>query len=250
MFINKIHLLSVLNMNCCKSVLLFLIFSRYKINCEIITQLIEDLTKQYTIAPNLYLCSCNKSGKFALERCNKIHYCFLESILFLRYFAKRLIPVKIIHPETEGFSYPTPPNRVFFIVNLHCPEAHYILQDASNAMLFTTPFKWIAYSNEALNGVDIADQYFGQLHVLADSDVTLAVLVGQSETYSIKKIYKICRNSSLIYEDFGEWDGKLFHENIFKENSYRRRKNLKKTILNTCIVITHNDSLNHLTDKR
>lgn len=57
--------------------------------------------------------------------------------------------------------------------------------------------------------------------------------------------------SELIFESFGSWEGKAGLNITEKEPiTAKRRKNLVGTTLNTCIVITNNDTFNHLTDKR
>lgn len=90
---------------------------------------------------------------------------------------------------------------------------------------------------------------FANLNVLIDSDVTVASY--QSENfYSIQKVYQNRNDLPILKEVVGFWklsDGFISTTTLISAN---RRKNLMGTTLNTSLVITHNDSLNHLLDKR
>lgn len=98
---------------------------------------------------------------------------------------------------------------------------------------------------------EVITEYFSNLDILVDSDVLFATQ-NKQESYILNKIYKMAeQSSSITIEDMGNWDTGL-GLTITEEETIvaRRRKNLMGTVLNTCIVITNNDSMRHLTDKR
>lgn len=62
-------------------------------------------------------------------------------------------------------------------------------------------------------------------------------------------MYKISKSTKLVYEPFGTWSENygLVDLRTSPINS-RRRKNLQGATIVSSLVITHNDSLNHLED--
>nr|CAH7747942.1 unnamed protein product [Callosobruchus chinensis] len=146
--------------------------------------------------------------------------------------------------STESLEYPEKANRHMFVMSLECENSGVALEDINEKKLFAFPLKWIFYKRAETN------TSFDKINVLLDSDVTLCTLQ-QNQTIFIEKIYKRHERCPIIVEDIGYWtpSGGLFENDIGK-NMIRRRSNLMGTTLNTCIVITNNDSLNHLTDKR
>lgn len=110
--------------------------------------------------------------------------------------------------------------------------------------MFASPYRWII-TNSPDDKEEIAKLFFN-INVFVDSEVIIA-----TKNYILTKIYKLNTESDLIFESFGSWTNTL-GLNITEKQliTARRRKNLLGTILNTCIVITNNDTFNHLTDKR
>lgn len=98
------------------------------------------------------------------------------------------------------------------------------------------------------NNFDV--DHFKTLNILIDSEVS--VIRQESKTSAfITKIYKRSPYSKLISEPFGIWTEESgFSEQMTDKITPNRRKNLQGTVLKSCIVITHNGSLKHLTDKR
>lgn len=128
---------------------------------------------------------------------------------------------------------------------LHLNAVLFIFQ-ANKNKLISAPYRWILINKKST----IPNELFDDLNILIDSDVTIASY--QSENYSsITKIYQRRRFLPVVTEDVGFW--KLNTGFISTATTLilaTRRKNLMGTTLNTSLVITHNDSLNHLLDKR
>ncbi|CAH1989642.1 unnamed protein product [Acanthoscelides obtectus] len=146
--------------------------------------------------------------------------------------------------STEPLEYPIPANRHVFVMSLECENFERALEIADSNMFFASPVKWIFYKH---NDTNVS---FDNLNILLDSDVTVCTLQ-KNQTISIEKIYKMHKRCSINVETIGYWtlSGGLVEYGIEK-NVLRRRGNLMGTTLDSCIVITNNDSLNHLTDKR
>lgn len=68
--------------------------------------------------------------------------------------------------------------------------------------------------------------------------------------FSIERVYKIHRHAPLTAERYGIWSNKTFNSLLNYPITSRRRQNLHKSVLRASMVITHNDSLNHLDDYR
>nr|XP_015835109.1 PREDICTED: glutamate receptor ionotropic, delta-2 isoform X2 [Tribolium castaneum] len=147
--------------------------------------------------------------------------------------------------------YPTPPAFLTYVLDAGCSNTKQLLLLASEQKQFATPFKWIVYYNNPVELSFFIDEYFTKTNILVDSDVTLATINPTSGTFDLNKIYKRKINGSIIIENIGIWGRGLgVTDTGYEKITYKRRRNLTKTVLKSCIVITNNDSLNHLTDKR
>lgn len=113
--------------------------------------------------------------------------------------------------------------------------------------MFTCRLKWIFLKNSNKGTVETI---FNNLDVMVDSDITLMTQNGNA-IVSIEKLYKVQNGEPIVLENIGYWTKKLgFVASGTSESLVRRRNDLLGIELSVCIVITHNDSLNHLTDKR
>nr|ALR72541.1 ionotropic receptor IR2 [Colaphellus bowringi] len=173
----------------------------------------------------------------------------LGSFEFLKKLITQGIPTRILLIDKDELSYLFPPNCQIFIVNLQCENSTNILKKANSLKLFSFPFRWIIYHHEPINET-IFEESFLSLDILVDSDVTL-LEENKNKSVSATKIYKRHRNHPLVIEKMGYWTKTAgLRDDREEKIMVRRRKNLQQIPLNTCIVITHNDSLKHLTDKR
>ncbi|KAL3269442.1 hypothetical protein HHI36_008512 [Cryptolaemus montrouzieri] len=170
----------------------------------------------------------------------------LATATLLKQLEDQYYYIQIIKVD-EKFHSPVSPNKIVFIVDLTCaPEA---ISWGASHNLFANPFKWILLYNEK-SSLNILE-HFENISLLVDSDVTLAGL-GVNDTISLKKIFKHRSYMDIIEENVGVLNSneQLILEPSFEVNRFRRRQDLKGIVLNSCIVITNNNSLNHLTDKR
>lgn len=88
------------------------------------------------------------------------------------------------------------------------------------------------------------------LNISISSDISLSRING-SEEVMVEKVFKYKRNENIVFEEWGYWTEKQkFVITAAERILIRRRMNFKGMSLTTCIVVTHNDTLNHLTDRR
>lgn len=67
----------------------------------------------------------------------------------------------------------------------------------------------------------------------------------------VQKVFTYKENEKIVFEEWGYWtEREKFVITAAEKTIIRSRMNFKGMSLNTCIVVTHNDTLNHLTDKR
>ncbi|KAJ8964546.1 hypothetical protein NQ314_004843, partial [Rhamnusium bicolor] len=171
------------------------------------------------------------------------------SISLIKTLMKSGYQCKILPANSQDIEYPIPPNRQILVLNLQCENSSVLIQKADELKLFSSPFRWIFYHRN-MSTRSIVDGYFSEINILVDSDASLCE-TQENGTVLIKKIYKRRQNFSVDTEDMGYWtkDGG-FVDYSFEKNTAVRRKDLMGTKINTCIVITHNDTLNHLSDRR
>ncbi|CAH1371106.1 hypothetical protein MTP99_012595 [Tenebrio molitor] len=201
--------------------------------CKIVLPMINDFVEHYNKTQIVLGFVCRKND--ALE--------------LVKHFSKKLHQVKAVSVDTRELPYPIPPTYVTFVLDGQCSGAKHLLLRADAERLFATPFKWIVSYDYSYDVADLIEN-FTELNLLVDSDVTVAIMENR-ETFSLQKIYKRHVNGSMLVENIGNWTKRHgFVDNGYEKIIYKRRRDLKKTILNSCIVITNNDSLNHLTDKR
>lgn len=63
-------------------------------------------------------------------------------------------------------------------------------------------------------------------------------------------VYRTSMSQPLQLELFGIYSGKHFHDYGRERTVVSRRKDLNGIELRACMVVTNNDTLNHLTDYR
>lgn len=199
----------------------------------------------------------------------KILNLVLESIPLLKNLMLNGYQSKILPVDSKNIQYPIPSNHQVFVLNLHCNNSNLLLQKVKKVhnkinryfnpnftvsqvdglKYLQSPFRWIFYHSFETETKVVADKFFSEINILVDSDATLCELKNNG-TVQIKKLYKRRSNSSIDIEEMGFWTKSQGYSDYGFENTARRRGNLKGTQLNTCLVITNKDSLNHLTDKR
>lgn len=70
------------------------------------------------------------------------------------------------------------------------------------------------------------------------------------KSFVIQQFYRISMAMPLIFENFGRISNGVFLDHRITPITSRRRSNLLGLCLNASMVITDNDTVNHLTDYR
>ncbi|KAK9879941.1 hypothetical protein WA026_008451 [Henosepilachna vigintioctopunctata] len=139
-------------------------------------------------------------------------------------------------------------NTEMFISDVECARNIIFWSDSCN--FFARPFRWLfLYNQTSILDRDVHASFLN-ISILIDSHVITASLQ-ENRTFVLKRIFKFRKETELIEKHIGSWDPlrRLKINSSDLENGYNMR-NFQRTVLKTCLVITQNDSLYHLTDKR
>ncbi|XP_011300833.1 glutamate receptor ionotropic, delta-2 isoform X2 [Fopius arisanus] len=145
----------------------------------------------------------------------------------------------------------------YFIVDFDCEEGVEFLRKANTRGQFVAPAKWIILRDSRVNDggfsqlmMEINDELVSLLSnfdIFPDSEVVVSQRLNQT-TMELSALYRPSSGQSLIIEDLGTWS----HEDGLclcnYDQSSRRRVNLQGIVLNTSLVMTDLNTLNHLTD--
>ncbi|KAK5644622.1 hypothetical protein RI129_005922 [Pyrocoelia pectoralis] len=131
---------------------------------------------------------------------------------------------------------------VLVVIDLDCNYSLKLLTMVNKEM-FAFPYRWLLIStNESSTMISTVFA----MNIVLNSDVVLA-RHAEAGNYTLTKIYRLEPNLEIIQEKFGYWEDRSGLVLVSKRSG---RRNLSKITLNTCLVVTVNDSLLHLTDKR
>ncbi|XP_060528319.1 uncharacterized protein LOC132703210 [Cylas formicarius] len=176
------------------------------------------------LAVNLFECGKSDSVKMAKKF---MYHGFLTDAVFI---------------DSVQETFPLRPGRQFFVINLSCNNSINLLNQMVLEHVFALPNRWLAYYKSE----DYVLSYVLKalkIPVMVDSDFSL-IEIRSDGAARVKKIYKKHKTSdSFEVEEHGAGTNAIAVDSTFK------RRHLDVT-LNACIVLTHNNSVNHLTDKR
>lgn len=114
--------------------------------------------------------------------------------------------------------------------------------------MFIAPLKWLILNDQTMNIInDIEDDYeknksslfsvFKNINIYPDSEV----FIGQRElinnTFKLSSLYRPSFNHDLIIENLGSWNYSNGLVLSSHDSSSRRRRDLKKTPLKSCLVV-------------
>ncbi|PSN49053.1 Ionotropic receptor 75k [Blattella germanica] len=167
-------------------------------------------------------------------------------------------------------------SRCTFILDMSCPNSNAILQQAQFFTLFNKRNKWIllnnyhsdvhdsnnisdtsmasvienSNSNSSKMGVTANQQLINgltRINLLIDSDVSVATRISRSR-FILEEVYKRREESNLVTNEIGFWveDFRLVIYNAKSLSS--RRMDFQKSLIKVVMVITHKETMKHLTD--
>lgn len=169
--------------------------------------------------------------------CNKT-----DALKFAKFSIKNVHFQLIINGKIR---YISPSNKVIYVVDANC-NVSTLLEEANSSSLFASPFRWLLITN---NEKSLSSLLY-DFDVLIDCRVSMAVK-RNDYSYAIKKLYKLKSNLPIIYEMEALWNEKIGYVTYESQSIMAvRRKDLQGIVINTCLVVTNNDTLQHLLDKR
>ncbi|XP_024223520.1 uncharacterized protein LOC105680798 isoform X3 [Bombus impatiens] len=160
-----------------------------------------------------------------------------------------------IHGESQGFELRTRhdgwEHRILYVVDLDCDYAIPLLRAANASGRFSAPIRWLLLRDGTIAGNSMArvDRTFSDMAVYPDSEVIVATKLRVDDSFAeITSVYRPSPYHEVITEDRGNWtvDGGVRAANLHAAS--RRRRNLRRTPLKSCLVMTDPDTINHLTD--
>lgn len=153
--------------------------------------------------------------------------------------------------------------HLLFMIDFNCSKTQQFLQmvlkvlkissqiklhtfsQAEANKLFANPYKWIMDYGTIKDNLN----EFLNYSILVDSDFNLLLYVDRNVEISVVKLFKTHRKSQNVkIENYAQWTPE--YGLVYDTSSRLRRRKTLNVTLNACLVITNNDSLNHLTDKR
>ncbi|GAB0093098.1 uncharacterized protein DMENIID0001_081590 [Sergentomyia squamirostris] len=138
-------------------------------------------------------------------------------------------------------------NDILTVVDLDCASARETLL-ALKPSHFAHPIRWLLVT-ESLSSFELQG-VMESLPLRLDSYVILAEVVN-STNLSLKHVFKLNPNTPIKHEDYGGWSpsGGISDIRLTRILS-RKRSNLQGVLLSTGIVLTNDDSKNHLYDEK
>ncbi|GAB0093100.1 uncharacterized protein DMENIID0001_081610 [Sergentomyia squamirostris] len=138
-------------------------------------------------------------------------------------------------------------NDILTVVDLDCASARETLLTLK-PIHFAHPLRWILVT-ESLSSFELQD-VMESLPLRLDSYVILAEVVN-STNLSLKHVFKLNPNTPIKHEDYGGWSPSGGISDIRPTRILsRKRSNLHGTRLSAAIVLTNDDSKNHLYDQK
>ncbi|XP_033608435.1 uncharacterized protein LOC111867100 [Cryptotermes secundus] len=125
------------------------------------------------------------------------------------------------------------------------PPRHVLFKQANALDLFRARFRWLLLEDSSLQS---SEQALRSLNVLLDSDVIVGRRVSETR-FSVMEVYKRGPHEGLTRSVTGVWQSEVQH---FEPTSSPvvsvRRMNTRKSVLKAVMVVTNNDTMNHLTN--
>ncbi|XP_003691599.1 uncharacterized protein LOC100867997 [Apis florea] len=183
-----------------------------------------------------------------------LHLCRLEQEDAIK-LSKRMSSKRFIHEirrEFDGFAARTHDNwehRDLYVLDLNCDYAIPLLRTANETGMFSAPMKWLLLRDRSSVVGDSRDERetLKDMAVYPDSEVIVA-RKRMDGVVEISSVYRPSPFHEAIEEDRGNW---TIEHGVRMPNLYpssRRRRDLRRTPLKSCLVMTDPDTINHLTD--
>lgn len=91
-------------------------------------------------------------------------------------------------------------------------------------------------------------QLFAAHPILPRSEIYFMEYKNQLDSFAIKEVYRTGLNRRALTSNIGNITSGIFYDIRNTSITSRRRQNLQGILLRASMVVTNNDTLNHLTD--
>ncbi|XP_025161208.1 uncharacterized protein LOC105192153 [Harpegnathos saltator] len=169
--------------------------------------------------------------------------------------------IRNLYEEFDRRLYDNSEHRNLYVLDLNCDYAREVLRQAHSRKMFIAPAKWLLLQDRRTtidgghdDGSEATPTYddsvldiFENLAVYPDSDVVLALRL-DGDFLELKSVYRPNPQRGAIWENRGNWTIENGLQMRTLDVASARRRNLHRTELKSCLVITDPDTMNHLTD--
>lgn len=158
-------------------------------------------------------------------------------------FQISIVPVDPIYlPHSDEY------NREIILLDVSCENYFSVLNTSEEFLHYA---HWFIYNSIDLKVMN-DDFYhnFAIVNALVDSEITMFFMSNVTENVYVKQIYKTAIQEDTIIEDIGLFENENFIDSRSSLITSRRRQNLQSIRLKASMVVTGNDTLDHLTDYR
>ncbi|PSN49052.1 Ionotropic receptor 75m [Blattella germanica] len=233
--------------------LVYLVVSTHivKTNKIITTEFIVDVLKfQAKVSPparvNTFLC-----------------WDFGDLRYLMNYMSQRQVQLAV-HTSLDGFlsqlHRADESKHEIFILDIDCEDVELILSEAHNSFKFRPWLRWLLLDTstylqnnkslelidtKAMEEPDAVDYLLMDTDVLLNSEVTVGKQISEN-MFTCLEIYKRGKMEPLIKNILGEWNVNEGMKTMAPLVTSRRRTNIHKSLLKAVMVVTVNDTLNHL----
>ncbi|XP_037910845.1 uncharacterized protein LOC119651354 isoform X2 [Hermetia illucens] len=127
------------------------------------------------------------------------------------------------------------PHLTTYLLDLQCNNSKAFMEASETRKFFQHPYRWVIFGS-VLSQVP-------EIETLIDSNVLFV-----EKNFQLWNFYRVRPSLPYIFEYFGHWDETGLQINHTSMVLSRRRRNLQKIPLKVTIVITQNQSMDHLED--
>ncbi|KOX79272.1 Glutamate receptor U1 [Melipona quadrifasciata] len=147
-------------------------------------------------------------------------------------------------------------HRALHVLDLDCDHAVPLLRAANASGMFSAPTRWLLLRDGTIGGnvtdETVVERTFRDMAVYPDSEVTVASsgleVEDGSIAWRITSVYRPGPFRELLTENRGTWTAGRGVRAVDLRPTSRRRRDLGRTTLKSCLVMTDPDTINHLTD--
>ncbi|XP_053687299.1 uncharacterized protein LOC128736830 [Sabethes cyaneus] len=134
------------------------------------------------------------------------------------------------------------------VVDASCSRTKQLLKDSGQMLYYRV--KWILVNSKNSDCIQML-LFLSDLQILISNEIYYICAAKKANEFSIMQVYRYSSNSDVVEEQpFGYWRRGMVVKLRTNSVTANRRQNLNRFKLRASLVITNNDTINHLADYR